>query len=863
MFGHTHIRQGRWRRTIPALGAALLFAAGLAGTAGAQPDWVQFANQTGTRLSASASVSTSDTAEKEYAWADLDQDGDTDLVCVRKLAWTTGGATAFRTNVLFMNVNGVLTDQTSLYASDSDVPGDNGFLTPTNDRDVVLADVTGDGWLDIITAVTLSDGFPKHIAQPRVYRNLGLVGGVWAGFLHEDARMPVIGGFVSPGIPHAPRFCSVAAGDIDEDGDVDIYFGDYDSGPQPRTLDFNDRLLLNDGNGFFTDATATSFSGTIVVGAGSFPFQQSAFGMASHLRDMNGDGHLDVVKDTALNPPQYVGISYNNASNLGSYSNHDEAFPNMAPYHVSVGDLNNDSTLDIVVSDDNDDSFLINTGNNPSGQANFSRFFYAFAPGAGGDDGFAGDSVIADLDNDGWQDVIITDVDIDISGCDRQMHIYHNLGNAPNVTLLQENDGALWRPDGTHDVAVFDIDGDGWLDMVIGTCTTTQVWMNDPPISLSFTYPNGRPSTVGCTGTVTFPVQVLGEGGGIPAAGSFELFASFDGGAFLAQPVTSLGGDLYEITLDGALASNSIRWYVSAETTIGSTELDPPSAPGEHYTVGVADSIAVTEQDFEGVATGWTVTNDPSVTGGVWTLVDPVGTVAAPENDAGAAPDVRCYVTGNGAIGGTAGAADLDGGPTVLTSPPIDLSAGDALISFDLWFVNQTILDDSFTVQVSSSGVTWVPVLTLAGATSATGWTNHSFVVSNYVTPTATTRVRFLAVDNPNNSVYEAGVDNFTVSVFSCDQGPTFRRGDVNLDGASDISDPIAFLQSQFGGTVVLGCDDSADANDDGSLNIADAVTMLGALFSGGGPLPAPGGACGVDPTDSDPLDCADTGNCP
>jgi len=860
------VQRLRRMKSISTLGTGLLAVVALAGSAGAQlpldPDWVQFVNQTPTRLSAAAAVSTADSSEKEYAFGDLDQDGDIDLVCVRKQGWTTGGAGAFRTNVLFMNVNGVLTDQTALYAGTSDVPGDQGFLTATNDRDVQLADVTGDGWLDMITAVTLSDGFAKHISHPRVYRNLGLVGGVWGGFIHEDARIGALAGNTGSGVPHAPRFCSLATGDVDEDGDIDLYFGDYDSGPA-QTLDFNDRLLLNDGNGFFTDATTTRFSGSIVVGGNAFPFPQSAFGMASHLRDINGDGHLDVIKDTALNPPQYVGVSYNNPANVGTYASHKESFPGMAPYHVSIGDLNNDNKLDIAVTDDNDDSFLLNTGNDGNGLANFSRSFFAFAPGIGGDDGFGGDSYIVDLDNDGWNDVVITDVDIDISGCNRRMHIYRNLQNAPNVTLRQENDGGAWRPTGVHDVAIFDIDGDGWLDMVIGTCTTTQVWMNVPPSALSFSYPSGRPETVGCSSTVTFPVQVLGIGGGIPETGSLELRTSIDGGPFQPQPVTSLGGDLYEVTLDGSLATSSIRYYFAAETTTGAAFSDPASAPAEAYVVSVADSIQETEQDFEGSTVGWTVANDPSLTAGGWVLVDPVGTVAAPENDAGGGADVRCWVTGNGAVGGVAGASDLDAGPTVLTSPAIDLAGSDAEISVALWFVDQTVFDDVFVVQVSGDGVVWTPVLSLSGATSTVGWTTHSFLVSDFVVPTANTRVRFIANDSPNNSLYEAGVDDFTVRRFACDLGATFRRGDANLDSGFDISDPVAFLSSQFGGGAALGCNDAADSNDDGTLNIADAVSMLSSLFSGSGPLPAPFGACGIDPTDTDALDCANTGPCP
>lgn len=150
-----------------------------------------------------------DLEEKDYAWGDLDHDGDTDLVVVRKQPWTTTGR---RTNMLLMNEGGVLVDRTAEYAVASDVAGDQGFLTPTNDRDVVLADVDGDGWLDIVTAVTLTDNEAKPLSHPRVYMNLGETGGVWHGFEYQDARIPQMH-------PTAgPRFCGISAGDLTGDG---------------------------------------------------------------------------------------------------------------------------------------------------------------------------------------------------------------------------------------------------------------------------------------------------------------------------------------------------------------------------------------------------------------------------------------------------------------------------------------------------------------------------------------------------------------------------------------------------------------------------------------------------------------------
>ena len=149
-----------------------------------------------------------------------------------------------------------------------------------------------------------------------------------------------------------------------------------------------------------------------------------------------------------------------------------------APYHSAVGDLNDDGRMDLVIGDDNEDVYLLNEGNHPSGKAEFAPVF--FPPKT--DVINVGNVVIEDLDRDGWNDVIMADVDITLPGCDHQAFIFHNSCDPPDVSFQVE--GEVIPDDmltGVHDVAVFDIDNNGWLDLVIGRCTGTQIWMNSPP----------------------------------------------------------------------------------------------------------------------------------------------------------------------------------------------------------------------------------------------------------------------------------------------------------------------------------------------------------------------------------------------
>ena len=436
--------------------------------------WLAFQNDD-SRMVSAPELGLGDTEERDYAHADLNNDGWTDLVVVRKEPLhTTGG----RYNVLFMNVGGTLLDQTLQYASASTVPGDRGFLTETNDRDVVICDVDQDGWLDVVTATTLSPNLPKAVSHPRVYLNLGPdTGGAWLGLRYEEARIPEL--LLSDGTPSWPRFTAVDAGDLTGDGFPDLYFGDNDQAPHFDGGDMGDRLLVNDGTGHFVDESLLRMTPDLLT---------SLYTTSVVIADVSLDGLQDVVRDRGYSP--FVSTAYNNPANPGYFELMDEVHNNQ-PYYTSVGDLNRDGRPELVISNNEADRYRINEGTLGSGLVQWSLpVVFQFL--TGGDDGYAGDNYIVDLDADGWNDVVVCDFDVEVAGCERRTHIYHNAGGPIGGTVVLREEAEQvsggWRGaigllpsdlTGTHDAAIFDLDGDGDLDMVLARCVGSSVWLSE------------------------------------------------------------------------------------------------------------------------------------------------------------------------------------------------------------------------------------------------------------------------------------------------------------------------------------------------------------------------------------------------
>jgi hypothetical protein len=217
---------------------------------------------------------------------------------------------------------------------------------------------------------------------------------------------------------------NVKAGDVDGDGDLDLVVA----------MEFQrNRLLLNDGTGRFSDATAR------------LP-DQARDSEEIALVDIDGDRDLDIVvgNEDDLKPELYL----NNGKGVFADAS-DRLAVRVKANAVIAFDADGDKRPDLFFGGDKVSHLLMNKG----------RGRFADDSGARLPDTFAGvqDVAAGDLDGDGDSDLVL--------GAEERNQIYLNNGKGRFTLAPGANLPRAAKPEETRDVELIDADNDGDLDI--------------------------------------------------------------------------------------------------------------------------------------------------------------------------------------------------------------------------------------------------------------------------------------------------------------------------------------------------------------------------------------------------------------
>ncbi len=264
------------------------------------------------------------------------------------------------------------------------------FTSSTNPRDVVLADLDGDGKLDIAAP-------NASVHTVSVFRNTTIPGDIDANSFTAAQD------FFSAG--SAPN--GVAAGDIDGDGKIDLAISDQ------------------------TTHTVSVFRNTNTAGtndASSFAGAVSFAIMPPTLADLDGDGKLDMAVSSF--GTDQVGVFRNTSTsgtiNASTFATRVDYTTGDGPQKIAAGDLDGDGKPELVVENQVGSTVSIFKNNSVSGTIDASSFAAKLdvTPGS-----TPAGVAIGDLDGDGRPDLAVA------NNGSNSLSIFHNQSDLETVGL--------------------------------------------------------------------------------------------------------------------------------------------------------------------------------------------------------------------------------------------------------------------------------------------------------------------------------------------------------------------------------------------------------------------------------------------
>jgi len=379
--------------------------AAVCGLPAAAQEFVEF-----TEITADAGISTYGTTFG-VAMEDLDGDGRVDLFLARTPSLVTEHLALSGSNRLYLN-DGDLTF--------TEVGDEAGIASPCEDRGLMVADHDNDGDVDIYVTVAGRNELYSSIGDGVFQDRSAAAGTDHYGIGHEGAWI-----------------------DYDRDGWLDLFFT---NGPKEGSL--HNTLYHNERDGRFAEVSAEAGVDGTTSGKGVALIDYDRDGWLD-LLITNGTGYANFF----LYENQGDGTFLEVAAEAGLEISVAETFLSwLIPWDYDI-----DGWQDLLVGS-HSGYYPRNTLFHNQGDGTFLDVTEA----AGLLDPFNGDgTAVADLDNDGWLDVLFCRLD-------NECVLYRNIDGASfeqvsgNAGLLNREEYPNWT------VSTGDVDGDGFLDVYMG-----------------------------------------------------------------------------------------------------------------------------------------------------------------------------------------------------------------------------------------------------------------------------------------------------------------------------------------------------------------------------------------------------------
>ena len=198
--------------------------------------------------------------------------------------------------------------------------------------------------------------------------------------------------------------------------------------------------------------------------------------------DVDNDGDLDLIDGLtwAYGSSYYNHVYLNDGSGTFSYAGNGFDFGYWLTSALELADLNNDGWLDVIEVNStyyygaSSDYYYLNQGEDAYG--NWQGFAGGVAFSSESDNSYA--VAVGDLNNDGWTDIVVGNGD----GNSKPNKIYYNLGedNGGNWLGMTTTEIAVGNENyDTYSIELADVNRDGWLDIIAGNDGRNRLYLNN------------------------------------------------------------------------------------------------------------------------------------------------------------------------------------------------------------------------------------------------------------------------------------------------------------------------------------------------------------------------------------------------